>query len=206
MKALLIALIAVFFPVLLPAVTVSPEAQVIVRLDVSYIERVRDFSDPALAARIAPHSQLIGLNITGQTKAGPATAEAIHHLQDLKYLVIGGEPWLDRPMTLSPEFLAALTQSPLPITYLSLYHSTVDDQQLEQLSQATPLLEILDLSGSVAISDAGILAILKNCPHLKMIRLGSVERLGGETHETLKPPISEALIQEMIRRGIEVER
>lgn len=77
------------FPVFLTAVTATPEAQVILRLDVSHIEQVRDFSDSTLAARIAPHSQLIGLNISGQTKAGPETAEVIHHLQDLKYLVMG---------------------------------------------------------------------------------------------------------------------
>ncbi|MCE5316078.1 MAG: hypothetical protein LLG04_01770 [Parachlamydia sp.] len=119
MRFLLIALMAALFPVLLPAVTISPQAKVIVRLDESYIEQVRDFSDTALASRILPHSQLIGLNISGQMRAGPATAEVIHHLQDLKLLIISGEPWLDRSMTLSSEFLAALTQAPLPITYLS---------------------------------------------------------------------------------------
>lgn len=109
-------------------------------------------------------------------------------------------------MTFSLKFLAALTQSPLPITYLSLFYSNINDQQLEQVSQAAPLLEILDLSGSTSISDTAIRIVIKNCPHLKMIRLGSVERFRDNTFETIKPQISEALIQEIVGWGIDVER
>lgn len=92
------------------------------------------------------------------------------------------------------------------MTYLSLYSSTVTDQQLEQLSQAPPLLEILDLSGCAFISDAAIQAVLKNCPHMKMIRLGFVEKLSGDSVETIRTLITDALIKEIMDRGIDIEK
>lgn len=202
---ILILLLAGFLPASLTAATADKGVIVSVKpillLDLSYIKNVRDLSDQEMAYRLSHHPELIGLNLSGQ-KVGPETAQAIHTLHDLKYLYLSGNYWhWNETMHLSPEFISALAKDPLPVTTLSLSESSIDDKQLEQLSRAMPLLEEIDLRGCVSISDNGIIALVENCPHLKILHLGAVKI--AENH-FIKTPVTESAIQYAEGHGIKV--
>lgn len=54
--------------------------------------------------------------------------------------------------------------------------TNLTDKALNALTQRTPLLEHLDLRACDMISDAGIRAVARNCPNLRMLNVGRTQR------------------------------
>lgn len=104
--------------------------------------------------------------------------------------------------TVTPEMLRELFRNSSSLEVLDLSLTTVTSKELGEIKNA-PYLHTLKLRGCTGVTDEGILALVERLPSLRHIDLSSVSlKEPMHSHTSVGPNISEALMQELTRRGI----
>lgn len=83
--------------------------------------------------------------------------------------------------------------------------TNLTDKVLNVLTQQCPLLEHLDLRACDMVSDAGIRAVARNCPQLKMLNVGRTQRGELITYSSIKHIAKKTRIETLGLAGCHVD-